>query len=253
MFDWKQPNGRLKERACRVALVQLERLGYLTLPAKLLQRGGRPPVILRDAAERRKISIMPDAIECRVVSTKADSRLWNSIIAEYHYLGLATPVGRLIRYLVFGDDELLGAISFGECAWNIAARNQVLSAIDIGQADIPNAVVGNNRFLILPTVRVPNLASRVLGISSRAIQGDWAARYGGSPLVAETFVDPRRHGGTCYRAANWLFIGLTKGFAKSGARHIHEGAPKLLFLRGLTPNVHRRIEQAITKTELRAA
>ncbi len=135
-------------------------------------------------------------------------------------------MGRLVRYLVVGDDELLGAISFGECAWNLGVRNQVLESVGISPADIPNAVIGNNRFLILPSVRVPNLASRVLGLSSRNAQRDWTERYGRSPLVAETFVDPRRYEGTCYRAANWLFIGATKGFAKSGARHIHEGAPE---------------------------
>jgi hypothetical protein len=196
---------------------------------------------------------MPTAIVCRLVSNGEDSRLWNSLIAEHHYLGLATPVGRVIRYLVIGDDELLGAISFGECSWNIAARNRLLEAVDIKQADIPNAVIGNNRFLILPTVRVPNLASRILGVSSRRVQKDWAARYGSTPVVAETFVDPRRYEGTCYRAANWLFIGATKGFAKSGDRHIREGAPKLIFLRGLTPNVHRRLEQALGRPESRAA
>lgn len=255
LLDWKQPNGRLKERACRVALLRLEQLGFVKLPARLIQRGGRPPKVHRGTTEitRNEITDMPTAVVCRLVGSDRESRLWNSLIAEHHYLGLATPVGRLVRYLVFGDEDLLGAISFGECAWNLAVRNRVLAAVGIGPADIPNAVIGNNRFLILPSVRVPNLASRVLANSARSVERDWTQRYGTSPLVAETFVDPRRYEGTCYRAANWLCIGATKGFAKSGGRHIHEGAPKLVFLRGLTPNVHRRIEQAITGLQLRAA
>ena len=163
-FRWLQGDSRLKERACRVALLRLESLGYVALPPRKAERGGRPPIIENAydlGVTLPQITSMPMRIDVRLVELKKDARVWNSLIANYHYLGLATPVGRLIRYLLYGNDTLIGAISFGECAWNIQRRDTLLAAMGIPAHAVHQHVINNNRFLILPSVRVPNLASRL--------------------------------------------------------------------------------------------
>jgi hypothetical protein len=238
-----------------VALIRLEKLGLLRLPKKIVDRGGRPPLVREPEllSEQEYVTTMPAKVSCVLVESGPKSRLWNSLIAKFHYLGLATPVGRLLRYLVYGDEKLVGAISFSEGAWNIKTRNTILSSAGLSPGQIREAVIGNNRFLILPTTRVPNLASRVLAESVRTARQDWKIRYGIAPIIAETFVDPRRFEGTCYRAANWLVIGATKGFAKRGCCHTNEHAPKLLLLRGLTPGIHQRIEDIVVGFKRNAA
>jgi hypothetical protein len=254
-LNWYQANDRVKDRACRVALLRLESLGYLELPKRILDRGGRPPLVpmRREQDGQETISKMPAQLETRLVTTRSDSRLWNGLIGDYHYLGLATPVGRLIRYLVFADGQVVGAISFSECAWNVRPRNALLRTIGFSDHEVHDRVIGNNRFLILPSVNVPNLASRILGQSIRQIPRDWADRYGVAPLVAETFVDPTRFLGTCYLAANWILIGRTKGYAKRGASHTNQQAPKIILLRGLASSLHRKLQLAIAEPEKRAA
>jgi len=194
---------------------------------------------------------MPQTVTCRLVRTVFERRLWNALIADYHYLGLGTPVGRLLRYLLYGDDIVVGAISFTDGAWTLAARDALLSALPATRAIARDAVINNNRFLILPSARIPNLASRALGHSLRTVRSDWHTRYHIYPEVAETFVDPTRYEGTCYRAANWIALGHTKGFSKHGSRHINTRQPKILFVRGLTPQVHRMLNRI--GTGLRAA
>ena len=255
-LNWEQANGRLKERACRVVLRRLETLGFLELPERLVNNGGRPPsrvVTTIDPSPTQNLTAMPVDLVLQIVDSAPDARLWNSLVAQHHYLGLATPVGRLLRYLVFGDAQLVGAISFSEGAWRIAARDSLLEDVGISKSRVGDAVVGNNRFLILPNVSVPNLASRILSIALRRLRCDWAMRYACVPEVVETFVDPTRFAGTCYRAANWLPIASTKGFAKRGSHHTNPKAPKLMLLRGLTSQIHRKLELATRGQLTRAA
>jgi hypothetical protein len=247
LFDWRQTNGRVKERACRVALVKLESLGLIELPRRIQNHGGQPPRVLSSSAMVKisPLAEMPQTVGCRLVSTGFERQLWNALIADYHYLGLATPVGRFLRYLLFGDNTVIGAISFTDSAWMLAARDTLLSTLPPALGIGRDGVINNNRFLILPSARIPNLASRLLAQSLRTVRGDWHERYHVFPEVAETFVDPSRYEGTCYRAANWIALGRTKGFAKRGSRHIEKKRPKILFVRGLTPQVHRLIQETL--------
>ena len=253
-LGWRQPNGRLKDRACRVALLRLENMGYLRLPERKVERGGRPPHGHRGVPTPLvAVKTMPDEISITRVGRRDDSQIWNSAVSRYHYLGLATPVGRLIRYLIYGDGNLLGGISFSECAWSLGARDYLLANAGIPEASWRDSVINNNRFLILPSVEVPNLASRILAAALRQVRGDWMASFGADPVVAETFVDPARYSGTCYVAANWLIAGTTRGFAKRGALHVDSKRPKVLLLRGLTSRVHRSLEIALKGLDQRAA
>ena len=187
---------------------------------------------------------MPQHVDLLKVDSRDESQLWNWVIAEYHYLGLATPVGRTLRYLILGDGGLLGAIGFGECAWNLAPRNAAIHAAGLEPNNYRSFLIANNRFLILPTVNVPNLASKILSMSLTRASRDWSSEYGQRPLLVETFIDPSRFTGTCYLAANWLFIGNTRGYAKRGASHENRKSPKILMMRGIESVIHRRLEMA---------
>jgi hypothetical protein len=242
VLDWFQANGRPKERACRVALSRLEVLGYLSLPTRKVQRGGRPPIAPSDCqACGEPILNMPSRVVAEEVVDKAAARVWNGLVACHHYLGLATPVGRAVRYLLYGDGHLLGAISFSECAWQVAARDQALKRSPALEGITRDDIIANNRYLVLPWVNVPNLASRLLGVVTRRVAADWEARYCVRPKLAETFVDPERFRGTCYRAAGWIEAGTTRGYAKRGSSHEMRRAPKTMFLRGLTEEVQRSL------------
>ena len=159
ILNWMQANGRTKDRACRVAFLRLEKQGFLQLPKRILDRGGQPPTIEAlggETVKLRTVAIMPPVVECRLVRSRADSRLWNTLIASHHYLGLVTPVGRVLRYLVFGDNMLLGAILFHGLCVEHHPRDSVLLAMGYDRSTIREIVITNNRFLILPSVTVPN-------------------------------------------------------------------------------------------------
>lgn len=246
-LGWLQHNGRPKDRACRVALLKLEQLGLLSLPPRMVESGGKPPVtrgLATSLGPTSTVTVMPSVILLERVETTQQSRQWNWLIARYHYLGLATPVGRTVRYLIKGDSVVLGAIGFSECAWNVKPRKVALEAAGLPSMDCRNYVIGNNRFLLHPNVSIKNFASLILSRATRQVRFDWLERYNQEPLVVETFVDPSRYAGTCYLAANWLVVGTTKGYSKKGGSHENKNLPKLLLLRGLRSSIHRKLEAA---------
>ena len=253
-LDWVQLNGLPKERACRIALTRLDSLGLVDLPPPRYHNcGGKPPTIhaVDDVLfPRPPVRKMPDNIEVRRVTSSADAKLWNSLIARHHYLGLAPPVGKLVRYLYFSDAELLGAISFTGSTWSSQPRSEALRAVGLDPSPAPEFVVSNNRFLILPNVRVKNLASKILSSSIRQVRRDWVSKYRFRPLIAETFVDPSRFSGTSYLAANWIPIGLTKGYSKRGQTHYRHNQQKIVLLRGICPRYHSRLAAIYNDTNV---
>lgn len=214
---WVKPDGGLKDMSARVALAKMAADGLITLPAPTraqpiprrhleatIEAG--PPIDCA-LAQLRPVSL-------RVVATKADSCTWNELIGRFHYLGYTRASGAQLRYLVTSGDRLLGAIGFGAAAWALSDRDTFIGWDPKCRRERLHLVVGNPRYLIAPWVRVPHLASHVLGAVARALPGDFAARYGYAPVLAETFVEVGRHAGTCYKAANWAHVGRTKGRGK---------------------------------------
>ena len=251
-LGWRQPNGWLKDRACRDVLRQLENLRIIELPP-LPPRWAKPhaknritsPDLLPGLVE--PVTAMPAAIEFELAKGNAAESIWNALVEKYHYLGYRVQVGRCIKYLIRGDGQLLGAISFTSPAWKLAVRDELLQEFGFKASDVRDFVINNSRFLILPMVRVPHLASRILSGATRQVASDWHKYYSIRPLIAETFVEPTRFEGTCYRAANWVEIGRTSGYAKVGASHHNSQPPKVLFVYGLT-RLHRRQLAARTTT-----
>jgi hypothetical protein len=247
---WRQPNGWPKDRACRDVLRRLEELQILRLPPRLARPNKKSPVnaprgkkFLRDIVA--PVLVMPETIELEFAKGNAAERFWNALIEKHHYLGHRVQVGRCLKYLIRGDGKLIGAISFSSPAWNLAVRDKLLERMGFSGPGARDIVINNSRFCILPEVRVPHLASRVLACATRRVTVDWLQFYSIAPLLAETFVEPKRFEGTCYRAANWTKIGMTNGYGKLGASHHNSQQPKIIFVYGLTRAYRRRLAAVI--------
>lgn len=249
-LNWKQPNGWLKDRACRDALLQLEQLGFIKLPASKVKRknkkesNGVEPKLGKYiiASEVTKI---PDAIDFILAKGNKEEQIWNYLVEKYHYLGHKVIVGRTLKYLIVSENVILGAIAFSSPAWSLGSRNQILQKMGFTRDDIMNKVINNSRFLILPTVKAKNLASKILSLSTTKVTSDWTWYYSITPLVAETFVQPSRYLGTSYKAANWLEIGMTKGYAKSGMSYHNSQEPKKIYLYGLNNDTRSKLIKAL--------
>lgn len=216
-LQWRTANGKFKEVSCRKALLELHRRKLISLPAaekSCFNRAQRKtpgdqridiPEVQCTLKALGKIKIV--AISSRYSKL---SRIWNELMSRFHYLGKGPLCGAQIRYLVESSQHgWVGALAFSAAQWRLKERDQFIAWTEAARRANLNRVVCNSRFLILPSVRVPHLASHVLSLCTSRLGKDWAERYGYTPLLVETFVDPSRFVGTCYRAANWVHVGQT--------------------------------------------
>ena len=240
-LDWRGAHGRLKEMNCRVALLKLERGGMLELPparSVLFARATRAdaldeswPRLAMTLAELGPVWLVP------VDGSQAElSKQWWAMLEAHHPLGAGPLCGAQLRYLVSSGAGVLGALSFSAPAWRLAARDKWIGWNEATRQAQLTKVVGNSRFLILPTVKVANLASHVLSLAASRIAGDWQARYGITPVLLETFVDSTRYHGTCYRAANWIHLGQTKGRGRQDRTRTAAGTIKDIWVYPLQPD-----------------
>lgn len=255
-LNWKQPNGWLKDRACRDALVQLETLGVIKLPRPKIQKNIKNEKDNIDIEPNlgkynvaTNVSEIPEAIEFILAKSNKEEKIWNYLVEKHHYLGHKVSVGRTLKYLIVSENIILGAIAYSSPAWRLGSRNQILQKMGFTPDDIMNKVINNSRFLILPTVKAKNLASKVLSLSTNKVVSDWTWYYSITPLVAETFVQPSRYLGTSYKAANWLEIGITKGYAKSGMSYHNSQEPKAIYLYGLNRQIRNQLLKAINSVD----
>lgn len=217
-FNWVSANGRLKEMSCRVAMLKLYRTGLIQLPAPQKKSNNGSKLKITSVSdpqfpieeEIRKL----EQIEIKEVKTSKESRLWNELIERYHYLGYTPLAGAQIRYLIYCRQGLLGAVSFSASAWKVAPRDKWIGWDHKVREKNLHLIINNSRYLILPWVKVKHLASKVLGLCARQIRSDWKKRYNYEPVLLETFVEKNRFKGTCYKAANWIYVGQTQGRGK---------------------------------------
>lgn len=168
---------------------------------------------------------------------------WDYMVREYHYLGYQKMIGPRIKYLVFTEDRPIAALSYNQASLNLSVREEYVGW-DTGEKKrlLPH-LVNNNRFLILPWVKVKNLASHLLSVTLTMLKNDWFTLYGLIPYMVETFVDLNRNKGICYRAANWVYLGQTKGYTKVGKAFVYHGNPKGVYIYVLDKNFIQLIEQ----------
>ena len=221
-WSWVQANGALRDMLCRGFLLMLHREGLITLPPRKqaptchLRRRWKPAPIAVDASPIVGPigNVMPVTIT--MVRRTPQEHLYKSLIQEYHYLGYASPVGEHLEYIAFSEDRPVACIGFCSAPRHIGARDRYLGWKKEERIVNLHKIAVNTRFLILPWVRVPHLASHLLSQMAKSISRDWKAVYHHEIVWLETFVDPERgFAGTCYKAANWKYVGLTTGRGKN--------------------------------------
>ncbi len=246
LIGWRRPDGGRKDMSCRVAMLRMERDGLLQLPPPLRGNGnGHRRPRLTPASDPQESLTAPvgrlGELVFRCVETRQDSSLWNELVERHHYLGYQPLPGAQIRYLIARGDNLLAAVGFGASAWKVAPRDLFIGWTHQQRQDHLHLVVDNARFLILPWIHSPNLASHLLARLARRLPQDWERRYGYAPVLLETFVEQARFRGTCYRAANWIHVGQTQGRGKLD-RHKRFAVPvKDVFLLPLRRDFRQRL------------
>jgi hypothetical protein len=220
-WNWVQPNGALRDMVCRGLLLALHRGGHLELPAPRYQsstpwvrHGGKAPAeIDRTSLSGPLRAIRP--LEFRQVRRTSDEPLFNSLIEQHHYLGYTQPVGEHLKYLVYSEGRPIAALAWSSAPRHLGCRDRFLGwSAEVRRRNI-RFIAYNTRYLILPWVQVPHLASHILGQMVGVLARDWQRIYGHPLWFLETFVDPLRNRGTCYRAANWVVLGRTTGRGKN--------------------------------------
>ena len=225
-WQWKQPNGALRDMVCRGLLLMLDRAGQIELPPvryvphnPLARRVQPAPVLIdRTPVEGRLGQLQP--LEFAQVRRSGDEPLFNSLLEEHHYLGYEQPVGEHLKYLVWAQGRPLACVAWSSAPRHIGARDRYIGWNHPAQRRNLRLVAYNTRFLILPWVRVEHLASHILGRMAARISEDWQGLYGHPIYFLETFVDPTRFRGTCYRAANWVLLGKTTGRGKQSNSYV---------------------------------
>ena len=225
-WDWRQSNGALRDMVCRGLLLMLERAGEITLPPVAYKRHNplaqraRPVPMLVDQSpmEAKLIGLGP--IEIEQTRRTADEPLFNSLMEEHHYLGYEQPVGEHLKHLVWAQGRPIACLAWSSAPRHLGSRDRYIGWSAEARRRNIRFLAYNTRFLILPWVRVEHLASHILGRMAAQISADWQRMYGHPIYFLETFVDPERFRGTCYRAANWVVMGKTTGRGKQSNSYV---------------------------------
>ena len=255
LLEWRRPNGKLKSAECVEWLQKLQE--HTRLPALPELRVSKPRRAHRFHADPQADPQPPlrgrladyQPLHLQLIEGLADRRLFQQYIQRYHPIGYRVPYGAQLRYFVRGHNpppqDVLACLLFTSAAWKMAPRDSWIGWSDPARrANLP-LLVNNARFLILPWVEVPHLASHILALAARQLPTDWFAAYRVRPLLLETLVD-QPYSGTCYRAANWILVGQTQGRGRMDRTHQTQGSRKDILLYPLEKRWRQRLCQVVT-------
>jgi hypothetical protein len=245
-WDWRQANGALRDMVCRGLMLQLDRAGHIELPPirwvnpnPLARRGAerrKPAPMLVDTSPLRATLAELRPLEFHQVRYTGEERFFNSLLERYHYLGYAHPVGEQAKYLVYALGRPIACLAWSSAPRHLGPRDRFIGWSAEARRKNIRFLAYNTRFLILPFVEVEHLASHILGRMAQVLSEDWHRLYRHPVHYLETFVDPERFRGTCYRAANWKALGLTAGLGKDARSKKPNRSLKEVFGYPLTPN-----------------
>ena len=220
-LGWKQANGALRDVVCRGLLLMLERAGQIELPPVRRHIRGqcrtgrpRPEAILIDTTPLALSLPALGPIDLQSVRRTAEEPLFNSLMEHHHYLGYEQPVGEHLKYVLWAQGRPIACLAWSSAPRHLGSRDRFIGWNAEARRRNIRFLAYNTRFLILPWVAVPHLASHILSRIARRLSTDWERAYGHPIYFLETFVDPERFRGTCYRAANWVLLGRTTGRGK---------------------------------------
>jgi hypothetical protein len=256
LLDWRRPNGRLKAHECRIFLEELDSRGILRLPGLHPSAGPKKSRALKiEEGDCRPIAVTHQGsvkdfgpVWLEKVENKEDRDLWREWVGRFHYLGYTVPFGAHLRYFVRisrPEPTRVGCVQLSSPAWRMAPRDQWIGWDEPQKERRLQWIVQNSRFLILPSVRIANLASAALSLMARQTPQDWQELYAIRPVLLETLVDPSRFRGTCYLAANWIHLGITTGRGRMDKERLRIGlAPKEIYVYPLIRDARKKLLEA---------
>lgn len=218
-WNWRQENGLLKDMACRALLLALEKKGEVELPPRMKENFRFPRKAPSNIASYDETEIAGKIsdfgpLTIRMVRFSPEEALWDHLVDKHHYLARPWIVGSYLKYIAYFGEQPVACLGWGSAAWKVACRDRMIGWDPATRERNLDKIINNVRFLILPWVHIEHLASKVLAANIRMLKKDWLCFYRLPAVLLETFVDAQRFAGTCYRAANWVCIGKTKGRGK---------------------------------------
>ena len=249
-LGWKQANGALRDMVCRGLLLMLERAGEIELPPVRRQIRGqcrtgrpRPEAMLIDTSPLAMPLKDLGPIQIQPVRRTAEEPLFNSLMEHHHYLAYEQPVGEHLKYLVWAQGRPIACLAWSSAPRHLGSRDRYIGWSAEARRQNILFIAYNTRFLILPWVHVPHLASHILGRMAAVLSDDWQQMYRHPVYFAETFIDPGRFRGTCYRAANWQLLGVTTGRGKNDQTNKPNRPIKEVLGLPLTPRFREHLTQ----------
>ncbi len=241
-IGWFTATGQPKTDSCYQLFNKLEGEGQITLPprSKSIAEKGKTKITFGPATEAG-LPVAGTVADLEPLSLKplqgsSENRLWNEYVHRYHTLGFKRPFGAHQRYFIVSEktEKPLGCILFAAAAWALAPRDEWIGWDTLDRHFRLHLILNNSRFLIFPWVRVKNLASKALSLATKRIREDWYQRYGHRPVLLETFIDTEKYRGTCYQAANWIYLGQTKGRGRMDRNNEKPLSRKAIYVYPLT-------------------
>ena len=248
-WHWVQANGALRDMVCRGMMLMLHRAGLIELPP--VRQVSRNPLVERYRAVPVRVDEAPlqtsfaelVAIELRQVRRTPEEALFNGLLQQHHYLGYTQPVGEHLKYLVYAGGRPIACLAWCSAPRHLGSRDRFIGWGPKARLANIRLLAYNTRFLILPWVQVPHLASHLLGRMARMLSADWQRLYGHPIYFLETFIDPQRFRGTCYRAANWIHMGVTTGRGKDAPTYEPNRSIKNVLGLPLVKDFRQRLSQ----------
>jgi Domain of unknown function (DUF4338) len=248
-WNWVQANGAVRDMLCRGLMLMLHREGLIELPPA--RRVTRNPMVERSRPVLVSVDETPllasftelGPLQVRQVRRTPEEALFNSLLQHHHYLGYTQPVGEHLKYLVYAQGRPIACLAWSSAPRHLGSRDRFIGWDKQARLKNVRLLAYNTRFLILPWVRVPHLASHILGRMARRLSADWQALYAHPIYFIETFIDPQRFRGTCYRAANWKVLGQTTGRGKDDQAHKANRSIKEVLGYPLVKDFRQRLSQ----------
>ncbi len=249
LWNWRTPTGRLKDMACRTFLLKLEKRGEICLPAsqrqaRINQNRNRKTCDIPHSTDNIHCSLkdLTPLIISLINPDRQNAALYRCLLSRYHYLSYKNSVGENMKYLLQDrHGRPLACLLFGSAAWKTGGRDTFIGWSPPVREQNLQLITNNTRFLILPWVKVPCLASHILSLTAKRICSDWQEKYAHRIHLLETFVDRDRFTGTCYKAANWIFAGQTTGRSRNDRNHTIKVSIKDTYLFPLSRNFRREL------------
>lgn len=258
-WNWVQANGALRAMVCRGLMLMLHRQGLIELPP--VRRVNRNPFVERSAPVAVTVDEAPlstslaelGTLEVRQVRRTPDEAVFNALMQQHHYLGYTQPVGEHLKYMVFAQGRPIACMAWSSAPRHLGSRDRFIGWTAPARLANIALLAYNTRLLILPWVSVPHLASHLLGRIARRLSGDWQSVYGHPIYFLETFIDPQRFGGTCYRAANWTLLGVTTGRGKDAPTYEPNRSIKQVLGYALVKDFRQRLSRVAQSSQPQGA